>query len=123
MKIIYLLLDAISYEHSWLSNQGYMPNLKNLTSEGVNFHNHYSVTHNTRGNLATMFYGASSSITGVMGRKQSFRIFESVRTRSVGFTCGSISGIVGLEKTLHPFGHLRPRTRAHHRMGKTGMKQ
>ena len=60
MKIIYLLLDAISYEHSWLSNQGYMPNLKNLTSEGVNFHNHYSVTHNTRGNLATMFYGASS---------------------------------------------------------------
>ena len=73
MKIIYLLLDAISYEHSWLSNEGYMPNLKNLTSEGVNFHNHYSVTHNTRGNLATMLYGASSSITGVMGRKQSFR--------------------------------------------------
>jgi len=73
MKIIYLLLDAISYEHSWLSNENYMPNLKNITENGINFHNHYSVTHNTRGNLAAMLYGASSSITGVMGRKQSFR--------------------------------------------------
>ncbi len=73
MKIIYLLLDAISYEHSWLNDSRYMPNLKKISSKGINFHNHFSVTHNTRGNLAAMLYGASSSVTGVMGRKQSFR--------------------------------------------------
>tara|TARA_X000000950_G_scaffold184947_1_gene224031 strand:- start:48557 stop:49891 length:1335 start_codon:yes stop_codon:yes gene_type:complete len=73
MKIIYLLLDAISYQHSWLSNNSYMPNLKKHSEKGMNFHNHYAVTHNTRGNLAAMFYGASSSITQVMGRKQSLR--------------------------------------------------
>jgi cytochrome c len=50
-----------------------MPNLKNFSLKAKNFHNHFSVTHNTRGNLASMFYGASSSLTKVMGRKQSFR--------------------------------------------------
>lgn len=73
MKIIYLILDAISYEDSWLSNRNFMPNLKKFSLKAKNFHNHFSVTHNTRGNLASLFFGASSSITKVMGRKQSFR--------------------------------------------------
>lgn len=73
MKIIYLLLDAISYDHSWLSDKNFMPYLSEYSKTSINFHNHYAVTHNTRGNLAAMLYGASSSITKVMGRKQSFR--------------------------------------------------
>lgn len=73
MKIIYLILDAISYEDSWLSNKNFMPNLKYFSLKAKNFHNHFSVTHNTRGNLASIFYGASPSLTKVMGRKQSFR--------------------------------------------------
>lgn len=85
MKIIYLLLDAISYEHSWLSDQSFMPNLREYSRAHMNFHNHYSVTHNTRGNLASMLYGASPSITKVMGRKQSFRD----------------SGLKSLQKELH----------------------
>lgn len=90
MKIIYLLLDAISYEHSWLSNENYMPNLKKITENGINFHNHYSVTHNTRGNLASMLSGISSSLTKVMGRKQSFRDNKygniQNRIREMGYT-------------------------------------
>ena len=73
MKIIYLLLDAISYKHSWLNNKNLMPNLNNFSKVALNFHNHYSVTHNTRGNIASMLSGVSSSLTKVMGRKQSFR--------------------------------------------------
>ena len=73
MKIIYLLLDAISYKHSWLNNHNLMPYLNNYSKASLNFHNHYSVTHNTRGNLASMLSGISSSLTKVMGRKQSFR--------------------------------------------------
>ena len=61
MKIIYLLLDAISYKHSWLNNRILMPNLNNYSKNALNFHNHYSVTHNTRGNLASMLSGISSS--------------------------------------------------------------
>jgi len=73
MRIIYLMLDAISYDDSWLGNKNLMPNLKNFSQAAKNFHNHYAVTHNTRGNFASIFFGASSSISRVMGRKQSFR--------------------------------------------------
>ena len=69
MKIIYLLLDAISYEDSWLSDKAScMPNLKNHSSNALNFHNHYSVTHNTIGNVGALFSGLSSSLSRVMGR-------------------------------------------------------
>ena len=42
MKIIYLLLDAISYEDSWLNEHSKMKHLKNLSKNSLNFHNHYS---------------------------------------------------------------------------------
>ena len=50
-----------------------MPNLKKNYIKRVLIFIIIFITHNTRGNLAAMLYGASSSITGVMGRKQSFR--------------------------------------------------
>lgn len=101
MKIIYLLLDAISYEDSWLSTQENMPKLREITQETLNFHNHYSVTHNTRGNLASMLFGASSSITKVMGRKQSFRNSDLIsiqeKIRKFGFT----SNYFGTQPLFH----------------------
>ena len=56
MKIIYLILDAISYQDSWLKEKTKMTNLKNFSLESLNFHNHYAVTHNTIGNVAAIAY-------------------------------------------------------------------
>lgn len=72
MKIIYLLLDGLSYDYSWL-NSNLMKNLHNLKKNSLNFHNHYSNTHNTGGNLICLLSGLTSSLTGIMGKKQSFR--------------------------------------------------
>ena len=72
MKIIYILLDAISYKHSWLANGEVMPNLAAKKKNFLNFHKHYSVTHNTRGNLAALFSGVSSSLNKVVSRAHSF---------------------------------------------------
>ena len=73
MKIIYLLLDAISYNDSWLSSDSFcMPNLKNYSRNALNFHNHYSVTHNTIGNVGALFSGLSPTLSGVMGRLTGF---------------------------------------------------
>lgn len=72
MKIIYLLLDGLSYEYSWL-NSNLMKNLNELKKNSLNFHNHYSITHNTGGNLTCLLSGLTSTLTGIMGKKQSFR--------------------------------------------------
>lgn len=72
MKIIYLFLDGLSYEYSWL-NSGLMKNLNNLKKNSLNFHNHYSITHNTGGNFTCLLSGLTSTLTGIMGKKQDFR--------------------------------------------------
>ena len=72
MKIIFLLLDGVSYKDSWLVKNN-MPCLETLTLDALNFHNHYSVTHNTAGNVSCLLSGLTSSLTGIMGQKQNFR--------------------------------------------------
>ena len=72
MKIIYLLLDAISYEDSWLNEHSKMKHLKNLSKNSLNFHNHYAVTHNTIGNVGALLSGLSPTLTHVIGRVQGF---------------------------------------------------
>ena len=74
MKIIYLVLDAVSYKHSWLNSDKIMPNLAEKKKEFLNFHNHYSVTHNTEGNLATLLSGIFPSLTQKVGGKQSWEV-------------------------------------------------
>tara|TARA_B100000035_G_scaffold100686_1_gene85371 strand:+ start:96 stop:1454 length:1359 start_codon:yes stop_codon:yes gene_type:complete len=72
MKIIYLFLDAISYEDSWLKENTKMKNLKDFAKHSLNFHNHYSVTHNTIGNSGALLSGLSPTLTGVIGRTNGF---------------------------------------------------
>jgi len=72
MKVIYLLLDAISYEDSWLKKDSKMKNLKDFAKHSLNFHNHYSVTNNTIGNCGALLSGLSSTLTGVIGRVNGF---------------------------------------------------
>tara|TARA_A100000164_G_scaffold362435_1_gene378361 strand:- start:123 stop:1478 length:1356 start_codon:yes stop_codon:yes gene_type:complete len=72
MKIIYLILDAISYQDSWLKNNTKMKHLKNISNDSLNFHNHYAVTHNTIGNCAALLSGLSPTLTNVVGRMQSY---------------------------------------------------
>ncbi len=72
MKIIYLLLDAISYEDSWLKEDSKMKYLKNYSKQSLNFHNHYAVTHNTIGNFGALLSGLSPTLTHVIGRVQGF---------------------------------------------------
>ena len=72
MKIIYLFLDGLSYEYSWL-NSNLMKNLSEIKQNSLNFHNHYSITHNTGGNFTCLLSGLTSTLTGIMGKKQNFR--------------------------------------------------
>ena len=72
MKIIFLLLDGVSYKDSWIVKNK-MPYVESLTNDALNFHNHYSVTHNTAGNVSCLLSGLTSSLTGIMGQKQKFR--------------------------------------------------
>ena len=72
MKIIYLLLDAISYQDSWLKKDTKMENLKIFSKDSLNFHNHYAMTHNTIGNVGAMLSGLSPTLTKVVGRLSSF---------------------------------------------------
>ncbi len=72
MKVIYLILDAISYQDSWLKEGSKMKCLKTFTKDSLNFHNHYAVAHNTIGNVGSLLSGLSPSLTGVMGRDQGF---------------------------------------------------
>ncbi len=72
MKIIYLLLDAISYQDSWLKENTKMKKLKDYAKHSLNFHNHYSVTHNTIGNCGALFSGISPTLTRVIGRASGF---------------------------------------------------
>lgn len=71
MKIIYLVLDAVSYEYSWLKND-LMKNLNQIKKKSLNFHKHYSMTNNTGGNLACLFSGLSSTLNGVMSTKENY---------------------------------------------------
>ena len=72
MKVIYLVLDAISYKDAWLKEETKMKNLKNFSNGSLNFHNHYAVTHNTIGNVAALLSGLSPTLTNVVGRLMSY---------------------------------------------------
>lgn len=72
MKIIYLILDAISYKDSWLKKDTKMKYLKDISNDSLNFHNHYAVTHNTIGNCAALLSGLSPTLTNAVGRIQSY---------------------------------------------------
>ena len=72
MKIIYLLLDAISYQDSWLKKDTKMENLKIFSKDSLNFHNHYAMTHNTIGNVGAMLSGLSPTLTKVVVRISRF---------------------------------------------------
>ena len=72
MKVIYLILDAISYEDSWLKEESKMKCLKTFAKDSLNFHNHYAVAHNTIGNVASLLSGLSPTLTGAMGRDEGF---------------------------------------------------
>ena len=49
-----------------------MKNLKDFAKHSLNFHNHYSVTHNTIGNCGALLSGLSPTLTGVIGRTNGF---------------------------------------------------
>ena len=72
MKVIYLILDAISYEDSWLKEETKMKCLKKFSEHSLNFHNHYSVTYNTMGNVAALLSGLSPTLTKVIGRHHGY---------------------------------------------------
>jgi membrane-anchored protein YejM (alkaline phosphatase superfamily) len=78
-----------------------MPKLKTYSLDSLNFHNHYAVTNNTRGNIAAMLYGASSSITKVMGRKQSFRNNNLISLQKKLKENNYISSYLGTQPLFH----------------------
>lgn len=72
MKVIYLILDGISYQDSWLKQESKMKCLKTFAKDSLNFHNHNAVAHNTIGNVGSLLSGLSPTLTGVMGRDHGF---------------------------------------------------
>ncbi len=72
MKIIYLILDAISYQDSWLKTDTKMEYLRSHAKDSLNFHNHYAVTHNTIGNCGALLSGLSPTLTNVVSRSEGY---------------------------------------------------
>ena len=54
MNIVILIIDAISYNYSWLKSKEHFPYLNTISENFLNFHNHYGVSNGTRNNLATI---------------------------------------------------------------------
>jgi len=73
MNIVVLIVDAISYNYSWLKSSEHFPYLNKISKNFLNFHNHYGVSNGTRNNLATILSGLPPSLHKTMNRKNSFR--------------------------------------------------
>ena len=72
-NFIFIIIDSISYNYSWLNNEKFMPKLFKMKNRFKNFHNHYSTARNTRGAFASIMSGLYPNLHKVNNRKHSFR--------------------------------------------------
>ena len=73
LNFIFIIVDSISYNYSWLNNEEFMPKLFKMKNKFKNFHNHYSTARNTRGAFASIMSGLYPNLHKVNNRKHSFR--------------------------------------------------
>ena len=70
---VIIIVDAISYRHSWLTSKEHFPFLYSQKDKFLNFHKHFAVSNGTRNNLASILSGLPPSLHKTMNRKHSFR--------------------------------------------------
>lgn len=101
MNIVILIIDAISYNYSWLKSKDHFPYLNTNSKNFLNFHNHYGVSNGTRNNLATILSGLPPSLHKTMNRKNSFRNNKYYNIQKILGTKGYYTLYFGTQPLFH----------------------